>query len=278
MVTKHPTITINQPVNSSLNKDSMWESNYTLYISLKTIEARWRLRYQREDDLGLMVLPTLTYSQKKRAFHGTGQTRACCPGLRSACWGPYSPHLTLLLFAAVDGKFYEARLSFTTNPNELRPERRGKRKRKKEGSITRMTLTGCRSDKLTKPHPQVNRQSLGDTRHGKTRCKLPQICLYLVLLPGSLSEFGLKPMDHRSQPKCNWTRKAASRLSLSLITNYNRGQLKLPKLYSKQCWFYYPQQKYLLIHANARWKADWVSSFPRMMTETNNECSSQWKV
>ena len=44
--------------------------------------------------------------------------------------GPKSPRMTLLLFAAVDGKFYEARLSFTTNPNERRPERRAKRKRK----------------------------------------------------------------------------------------------------------------------------------------------------
>lgn len=83
-------------------------------------------------------------------------------------------------------------------------------------------------------------------------------------------------MDHRSQPKCNWTRTrgAASRLSLSLITNYNRGQLKLSKLYSKQCWFYYPRQSNLPIHANTRWKAYWVSSFPRMLTQTNNESNS----
>lgn len=81
-------------------------------------------------------------------------------------------------------------------------------------------------------------------------------------------------MDHRSQPKCNWTRRAASRLSLSLITNYNKGQLKLSKLYSKQCLFYYLWQKNLLIHENTRWKAYSVSSFPRMLTETNNVCSS----
>lgn len=40
------------------------------------------------------------------------------PKEAKAGWGPCSPHLTLLLFAAVDGNFYEAKLSFTTNPNE----------------------------------------------------------------------------------------------------------------------------------------------------------------
>lgn len=94
-------------------------------------------------------------TEKKRAYRGTGQTRASCPGLRSACWGPHSPRLTLLLFAAVDGKFYKARLSFTTNPNEWRPEHRGKRK-KKEGSITQMTSRGCMSDGPAKTHPADN--------------------------------------------------------------------------------------------------------------------------
>lgn len=86
------------------------------------------------------------------------------------------------------------------------------------------------------------------------------------------SVLSFQAVDHRCQPKCNWTRGAASGLSLSLITNYNRGQLRLPKLYSKQCWFYCP--RHLLIHASIKWKAYWVSSFPRMLTETNNECSS----
>lgn len=88
---------------------------------------------------------------------------------------------------------------------------------------------------------------------------------------GGVEVFSFEAVDHRSQPKCNWTRRAASRLSLSLITNYNRGQLKP---FSKQCWFYNPRQRNLLIHANTRWKAYWVSSFPRMLTETNNECST----
>lgn len=45
-----------------------------------------------------------------------------------------------------------------------------------------------------------------------------------------LSVLSFKPIDHKIQPKFNWTRAAASGLSLSLITNYNRGQLKLPTL------------------------------------------------
>lgn len=51
-------------------------------------------------------------------------TEPCCPGLD----GLLSPRLTLLLFAAVDGKFYKAELSFTTKPSGRRPEqrRRGK--------------------------------------------------------------------------------------------------------------------------------------------------------
>lgn len=162
--------------------------------------------------------------QKQTAFHRIGQTRACCPGLHRVCWGPHSPHLTLLLFAAVDGKFYEAGLRFTTNPNEWKPERRGKRKRK-QGAIAEMTLTGHRSDMFAKTLPCVSQLTPVSIRHRETVCILLQTRLSLILL------FPLCPVGrHRSQPKCNWTTEAAWGLSLSLITNYNRGQLQLPRL------------------------------------------------
>lgn len=116
-------IAIYQPVSNS----RMWESHYT-HLSkdsrgqmMPQISTRGRARFN-----GALYV----HIEKKRAYRETGQTRGCCTGLQSACWGPRSPRLTLLLFAAVDGKFYKARLSFTTNPNEWRPERRGKRKKK----------------------------------------------------------------------------------------------------------------------------------------------------
>lgn len=95
--------------------------------------------------------------------------------------------------------------------------------------------------------------------------------VYFHRLPDLFSGFGFNPGDHRSQAYYNWTRRAASRLSLCLITNYNRGQLKLPKLYSKQCWVYYPWQRNLhsskhkmesrlgfLFPTHADWKQQWV--------------------
>lgn len=38
-----------------------------------------------------------------------------------------------------------------------------------------------------------------------------------------LSVLRFKPIDHKIHPKFNWTRAAASGLSLSLITNYKRS-------------------------------------------------------
>lgn len=132
-----------QPSQSTSLSAALWmktaNEKAIKHISVRTIDARWCLISAPG---GSLHYPIRT-QKKKRAFRRTGQTRPCCPGLHSACWGPRSPRLTLLLFAAVDGKFYEARLSFTTNPNERRPEERGaKRKRKTEGLIAKNDLDG----------------------------------------------------------------------------------------------------------------------------------------
>lgn len=125
-----------------------------------------------------------------------------------------------------------------------------------------MTLTGCRGDKLVKKKNYTPTSQSTITVRYTTRRRRQHTRLSLILQPGLPSVFSFEPMDHRSQPKCNWTRRAASRLSLSLIINYNRGQLKLPKVYSKQCWFYYPQQRNLMIPAKRKMESRLGFLFP----------------
>lgn len=69
-------------------------------------------------------------------------------------------------------------------------------------------------------------------------------------------------VDNRTGPRFKWTTRPASRLFLSIITNYERDQVKLAKPYNRLGWFYYR-----LIYASSQVKAFWVSSSPWMQTE-----------
>lgn len=62
-----------------------------------------------------------------------------------------SPRLTLLLFAAVDGKLYDGRPRVATNPSKHKPEHRTERKRKEDDTIKALALRGCSGDRLAKP-------------------------------------------------------------------------------------------------------------------------------
>lgn len=78
--------------------------------------------------------------------------------------------------------------------------------------------------------------------------------------------------DHKSQPKCNWTWSAAAKLSLSLITNFSRGQLKLG---NEQCWRCCPRQRTLIVLQIHNWRARRVSCLPPMLKTSINTRNSE---
>lgn len=101
---------------------------------------------------------------------------------------------------------------------------RAQREEKKRGggSITKMTLAKMKEWPACKMHTNHSSIDIGYKAWA-------DYFLTTFSIPSN-SLLSFKPIDHKIQPKFNWTRAAASGLSLSLITNYNRGQLKLPTL------------------------------------------------
>lgn len=121
---------------------------------------------------GFLSWPSLT--QKKRAFLGRSQTGPPGPASTVRAGSHSLLAWPLLLFAAVDGKFYEAKAQFhhktqTSGCQRTEPggkkEKSKEKKRKEDDAITKPTWTGCSSDRL---QPQVNRQLIWVVKHGQT--------------------------------------------------------------------------------------------------------------
>lgn len=105
---------------------------------------------------------------------------------------------------------------------KARAQREEKKEEEEEGSITKMTLAKMKEWPACKMHTSHSSIDIGYKAWA-------DYFLSCFSIPSNLA-LSFKPIDHKIQPKFNWTRAAASGLSLSLITNYNRGQLKLPTL------------------------------------------------
>lgn len=168
MVTKHPTLPLNQPVTGALNRDSMWERN--LHNSFKTIDARWCLENHQMDGFRFMRLPACT---NLFTFRGRGEAEppervsSSDPVVICCCWW----------------KISWSRAQFHHKPKL--EEARVQRKRQEEGSIRKkMTFRGCRSDKnWKKPSHKPITNSVWPITNGHTQRKLPDPCLSSFLLP-----------------------------------------------------------------------------------------------
>lgn len=144
-VIKHPTITIKQPVTSSLNNNSMWESNYTDFS-----EDNWG-QMMAQIALGAFCA---NLAPCRRRRHSTGQAKPEAAALASTVRA--EGHALLIwpccyLPLLMENFMKQSSVSPQTQTDEGQSaEGREKKREEEEGSITKMTLERRRSGQNAK--------------------------------------------------------------------------------------------------------------------------------
>lgn len=115
----------------------------------------------------------------------------------------------------------------------------GKKRRREKGEFNhKMTLTTWKSNRLSCLQKDIankttNTASIKHVWHVWIRPLYFLSHVFLLIWEPCCQCSATITMDCRSQAKCNWAKRAASRRHVFIITNYNRVQGKLSELWSK---------------------------------------------